>query len=132
MKVVIDRTHCDLCQSYCDRHVAKFIRFPEHEDRPCIKSFEDDRDGQKLSGRGVYPGLDESSWTERLLTQQEEPRLSEYFFSLVGDYYARYNSRSKLTRDISPVRQMNELVIKRYRPDGQEQGVGRVAEEAAG
>ena len=42
MKIVIDRTHCDLCQSYCDRHVAKLIRFPEHEDRPCIKSLEDD------------------------------------------------------------------------------------------
>jgi hypothetical protein len=42
MIIVIDRTHCDLCQSYCDRHVAKLIRFPEHEDRPCIKSLEDD------------------------------------------------------------------------------------------
>ena len=42
MKIVIDRTHCELCQSYCDRHVAKLIRFPEHEDRPCIKSMEDD------------------------------------------------------------------------------------------
>ena len=85
-----------------------------------IKSFEDDRESQKASGRGVYPGLDESLWTERLLTQQEEPRLSQYFFSLVGDYYARFNARSRLTRDISPVRQMNELVIKRYRPGGEE------------
>jgi hypothetical protein len=28
MKIYIDRTHCDLCQSYCDRHVAKLIRSP--------------------------------------------------------------------------------------------------------
>ena len=42
MKIVIDRTHCELCQSYCDRHVAKLIRFPEHEDRPCIKALEYD------------------------------------------------------------------------------------------
>jgi hypothetical protein len=42
MKIVIDRTHCDLCQSYCDRHVAKLVRFPEGEDRPCIQSLEDD------------------------------------------------------------------------------------------
>jgi len=42
MKVYIDRDHCDLCQSYCDRHVAKFVRFPEGEDRPCIQSIEDD------------------------------------------------------------------------------------------
>jgi len=42
MKIVIDRTHCEMCQSYCDRHIAKLIRFPEHEDRPCIKSLEYD------------------------------------------------------------------------------------------
>lgn len=42
MKIVIDRTHCDLCQSYCDRHSAKLVRFPEGTDRPCIQAQEDD------------------------------------------------------------------------------------------
>ena len=42
MKIYIDRTHCELCQSYCERHVAKLIRFPLHEDRPCIQAMEDD------------------------------------------------------------------------------------------
>ena len=42
MKIYIDRLHCDACQSYCDRHVAKLVRFPEGEDRPCIQSIEDD------------------------------------------------------------------------------------------
>lgn len=42
MKLYIDRTHCDLCQSFCDRHVAKLIRFPLGEDRPCIQALEDD------------------------------------------------------------------------------------------
>ena len=42
MKIYIDRTHCDLCESYCDRHVAKLIRSPLGEDRPCIQSLEDD------------------------------------------------------------------------------------------
>lgn len=42
MKIYVDRTHCDLCQSYCDRHVAKLIRFPMGEDRPCIQAIEDD------------------------------------------------------------------------------------------
>jgi len=42
MKIVIDRTHCDMCQSYCDRHSAKLVRFPLGEDRPCIQSLEDD------------------------------------------------------------------------------------------
>lgn len=42
MKIYIDRAHCDLCQSYCDRHVARLVRFPEGEDRPCIQAIEDD------------------------------------------------------------------------------------------
>ena len=42
MKIYVDRTHCDLCQSYCDRHVAKLIRFPLGEDRACIQALEDD------------------------------------------------------------------------------------------
>jgi hypothetical protein len=42
MKLYIDRTHCDLCQSFCDRHSAKLVRFPLGEDRPCIQSIEED------------------------------------------------------------------------------------------
>ncbi len=42
MKIFVDRTHCDMAQAYCDRHVAKLIRFPEFEDRPCITAIEDD------------------------------------------------------------------------------------------
>jgi hypothetical protein len=42
VEIYIDRAHCELCQSYCDRHVAKLVRFPEHEDRPCITALEDD------------------------------------------------------------------------------------------
>ena len=42
MKIWIDRTNCDACTSYCDRHAAKLVRFPEGEDRPCIKQIEDD------------------------------------------------------------------------------------------
>ncbi len=42
MKIVIDRTHCELCQSFCDRHSAMLVRFPLGEDRPCIQAMEDD------------------------------------------------------------------------------------------
>lgn len=42
MKIWIDRTNCDACTSYCDRHAAKLVRFPEGEDRPCIQKVEDD------------------------------------------------------------------------------------------
>jgi hypothetical protein len=42
VKIYIDRTHCDLCQEYCDRHVAKLVRYPLGEDRPCIQRLEED------------------------------------------------------------------------------------------
>ncbi len=42
MKVWIDRTTCPNCIAYCDRHAAKFVRFPEGEDRPCITAIEED------------------------------------------------------------------------------------------
>jgi len=42
MKITIDRTHCNLCQSFCDRHVARLINAPLGVDRPCIQSLEDD------------------------------------------------------------------------------------------
>jgi hypothetical protein len=42
MKLHIDRTHCDLCQSFCDRHSAKLVRFPLGEERPCIQAIEED------------------------------------------------------------------------------------------
>ncbi len=42
MKIFIDRTHCELCQSFCDRHSARLIHTPEGVDRPCIQAIEDD------------------------------------------------------------------------------------------
>jgi hypothetical protein len=42
MKIYVDRCNCNLSQGYCDRHVAKLIRFPEGEDRPCVSAIEDD------------------------------------------------------------------------------------------
>jgi hypothetical protein len=42
MKIYIDRTHCDLCQSFCDRHSARLIHAPLGTDRPCIQALVDD------------------------------------------------------------------------------------------
>ena len=42
MKVTIDRTHCHICESYRDRHVARLISAPLGVDRPCIQALEDD------------------------------------------------------------------------------------------
>jgi len=61
MKVYINRTSCPLCDSYCDRHAAKFVRFPLSEDRPCITAIEDD--GQPLLTLVVRDGENEATLT---------------------------------------------------------------------
>lgn len=66
MKIYIDRTHCELCQSYCDRHVAKLVRFPLGVDRPCIQSLEDD--GQPALTLVIKDGPHEATL---VLTEQE-------------------------------------------------------------
>ena len=66
MKVTIDRTSCPFCASYCDRHLAKFVRFPLGEDRPCITAIEDD--GQPLLTLVVKDGANEATLT---LTEEQ-------------------------------------------------------------
>ena len=61
MKIFIDRTGCPLCNSYCDRHAAKFVRFPLSEDRPCITALEDDH--QELLTFVVKDGDNEATLT---------------------------------------------------------------------
>lgn len=59
MKIYIDRTHCEMCQSYCDRHSARLVAFPLGEDRPCIQNMEDD--GQKTLTVVVQDGPHEAT-----------------------------------------------------------------------
>ena len=66
MKIYIDRTHCDLCQSYCDRHVARLIHKPLGEDRPCIQSLVDD--GRLELSLVVLDGVNQATLT---LTEQD-------------------------------------------------------------
>jgi hypothetical protein len=66
MKIWIDRTDCDACTSFCDRHAAKLVRFPEGEDRPCIRQIEDD--GSQLLTLVVTDGEQEATLT---LTEEE-------------------------------------------------------------
>lgn len=61
MKIWIDRTDCDACTSFCDRHAAKLVRFPLGEDRPCIKAIEDD--GSPLLTLVVKDGDNEATLT---------------------------------------------------------------------
>jgi len=61
MKVFIDRTTCPDCSSFCDRHIAKLIRFPLGENRPCITKIEDD--GQDYLTVDVTDGINHATLT---------------------------------------------------------------------
>ncbi len=42
MKIYLDRSICNDSLPTCERRMAKLIRHPEGEDRPCITAIEDD------------------------------------------------------------------------------------------
>jgi hypothetical protein len=44
MKVTIDRNLCDHVLPECERCFARFVRYPEGEDRLCITEYVDDGD----------------------------------------------------------------------------------------
>jgi hypothetical protein len=82
MKIFIDRTACPLCQSYCDRHAAKMIRFPLGEDRPCITAMEDD--GQELLTVDVTDGENHAVMT---LTEEEREIVALEGLSVLLPWY---------------------------------------------
>ena len=82
MKITIDRTHCPLCQSYCDRHSAKLVRFPLGEDRPCIQALEDD--GLPELTLIVKDGDNMATLT---LTEEERQRVALEGLSVILPWY---------------------------------------------
>lgn len=42
MKIYLDRSFCNDSLPTCERRMARLIRFPLGEDRPCITAIEDD------------------------------------------------------------------------------------------
>lgn len=81
-----------------------------------IESFQRLRRFQERNGAGVRPGLEHSSWIELNLTRLGDSTMLEYFGGLVVTYWERYNRVCRLTRPISPVQKISELIIKRYTP----------------
>lgn len=82
MKIWIDRTDCDACTSFCDRHAAKLVRFPEGEDRPCITRVEDD--GNSLLTLVVRDGDQEATLT---LTEEQRQVVALEGLSVLLPWY---------------------------------------------
>jgi hypothetical protein len=75
---------------------------------------------QKVNGRGVRAGLENSAWTELNVTRLSDAGFLELFRGLIDRALDRYNADVGLHIPIPNSALTSDLVMKRYRPGGQE------------
>ncbi|GMV30845.1 MAG: hypothetical protein AMXMBFR59_29700 [Rhodanobacteraceae bacterium] len=75
---------------------------------------------QRGNGRGIRAGLEDSAWTELDISPLSDPAFRGFLMSRVDAGLERYNQEVGLRIAVPPARRISELVIKRYRPDGDE------------
>lgn len=75
---------------------------------------------QRPNGRGIRAGLEDSAWTELDIAPLSDPAFRGFLMSRIDAGLARYNREVGLGIAVPPARRISELVIKRYRPDGDE------------
>lgn len=75
---------------------------------------------QRGNGRGVRAGLEDSAWTELDIAPLSDDAFRGFLLSQMDANLARYNREVGLTIAVPPARRIAELVIKRYRPGGDE------------
>lgn len=72
------------------------------------------------NGRGFRAGLEESAWTELDVSPLADAGFTGFFLKNIETALARYNASLNLTIPVPYTPKTAELVIKRYRPGGQE------------
>ncbi len=72
------------------------------------------------NGREIRAGLEESAWTELNLNRVAEPGLLGEFHARVDRALDRYNADVGLQIPLPPSPHRSPLVMKRYRPSGDE------------
>jgi prolyl 4-hydroxylase len=76
---------------------------------------------QKLNGRTVRAGLEDSAWTELNVTRLSDAPFLGMFRQFVDRALARYNADVGLTIPVPNTPLTSDLVMKRYRPGRHEQ-----------
>jgi hypothetical protein len=76
---------------------------------------------QKLNGRTVRRGLEESAWTELNVTRLSDAGFLGMFRQLIDRALARYNADVGLEIPVPASPWISDLVIKRYRAGQEEQ-----------
>ncbi len=102
-----------------------YIRAYDHHLEPAlcqklIASFHGLERFQKKNGRGVRAGLDESAWLELNVSKLSDPDFLAMFRQFIDAALARYNQDLGLTISIPNSPRFADLIMKRYRPGGQE------------
>jgi hypothetical protein len=75
---------------------------------------------QRRNGRGVRTGLDESAWTELNVTKMSDAGFLAFFRLAIDRALERYNREVGLTIPVPNSGRIADLVLKRYRPGGEE------------
>jgi prolyl 4-hydroxylase len=85
-----------------------------------IESFHAMERFQRDNGRGFRAGLEESAWTELDISPLADAGFKGFFVQQIEAALARYNASLGLTIPVPATPKLAELVIKRYRPNGEE------------
>jgi len=75
----------------------------------------------RSNGKGVRPGHEHSAWTELDFTALCEAPFRQMLLAQMHHFAQQYNQRLGLTLQIPATDQLDQLVIKRYRPQPAEQ-----------
>jgi prolyl 4-hydroxylase len=75
---------------------------------------------QHRNGRGIRAGLEGSAWAELNVTRLSDDVFLNMFRQTIYAALARYNSDIGLTLALPNSTKFSDLIMKRYRPDGQD------------
>lgn len=81
-----------------------------------IEGFEQMTELQRLNGRGVRAGLDNSAWTEMNVGALADKAFLGFFMAQMDTYLERYNAEVPLTIPVPSRPKTDRLTLKRYRP----------------
>jgi prolyl 4-hydroxylase len=85
-----------------------------------IQSFHGLERFQKRNGRGIRRGLEQSAWAELNVSKLSDEAFAGMFRHFIDTALNRYNSDIGLTIAIPNSAKFADLILKRYRPGGQE------------
>ena len=85
-----------------------------------VAGFEQAIAEQFRNGRGVHDALDKSAWTELDIGRFADEAFLGFFLAQIDASLARYNRDVPLTIPIPMRPRTDRLILKRYRPGGEE------------